>query len=178
MYVLKMYCDFNSSTNKDTIMQKYLKAIENRDIKLKEYFNSQKDDQLCQVDAGFDLFVPDDINIMPYTRNNKINYNIKCAMFYKNKLCAYHLYVRSSTGSKTPLRLSNSVGIIDAEYRGDIISVFDNNSDKMYVVKSGDRLVQICPPNLTYPIKVELVDNLDKLGFTKRNDCGFGSTGR
>ena len=43
----------------------------------------------------------------------------------------YYLYSRSSTGSKTPLRLSNSVGIIDSGYRGNIKACFDNinNSD-------------------------------------------------
>jgi dUTPase len=37
------------------------------------------------------------------------------------------------------------------------------------------RLVQICPPNLTYPMRVELVENLEQ---TIRGEGGFGSTGK
>ena len=40
--------------------------------------------------------------------------------------CGYYLYPRSSTGSKTPLRLSNSIGVIDSGYRGNLIACFDN----------------------------------------------------
>ena len=51
-------------------------------------------------------------------------------MTFNGKPTAYYLYPRSSMGSKTPLRLSNSVGIIDAGYRGNIIGVVDNISDR------------------------------------------------
>ena len=107
-----------------------------------------------------------------------INYNIKCSMLFKGKPCAYYLNPRSSTGSKTPLRLANSVGIIDAGYRGNCISVFDNISNEIYQVSSGDRLVQLCSPNMVYPLRIQIVDDISKLGVTKRNDGGFGSTGQ
>ena len=48
----------------------------------------------------------------------------------------------------------------------------------IYTVYKNDRLVQICAPNITYPILPKLVDSLDKLGTTLRGDGGFGSTGR
>ena len=86
----------------------------------------------------------------------------------------YFLYPRSSTGTKTPLRLANSVGVIDAGYRGNYIAAFDNIRPLDFKVEKEQRLVQICPPNLTYPLRVELVEELDE---TERGGGGFGSTG-
>ena len=89
------------------------------------------------------------------------------------------MYPRSSTGTKTPLRLSNSVGIIDSGYRGNIISAFDNrsNTGEAFKVVKGMRAVQICPPDLSYPIVVKLVESETELGVTNRGEGGFGSTG-
>jgi dUTP pyrophosphatase len=87
----------------------------------------------------------------------------------------YFLYPRSSTGTKTPLRLANSIGIIDAGYRGNYIAAFDNIRDSVFTVDRLQRLVQICPPNLTYPMRVELVEELEQ---TERGAGGFGSTGK
>jgi dUTPase len=88
----------------------------------------------------------------------------------------YYMYPRSSTGSKTPLRLANSVGIIDAGYRGDYIAVFDNWRGTDYQVEKFQRLLQICPPNMTYPMLVEVVDDLG--AATLRGTGGFGSSGK
>jgi len=87
----------------------------------------------------------------------------------------YFLYPRSSTGTKTPLRLANSIGIIDSGYRGNYIAAFDNIRSESFKVERLQRLVQICPPNLTYPLRVELVDELEQ---TARGAGGFGSTGK
>ena len=76
--------------------------------------------------------------------------------------------------SKTPLRMSNSVGIIDAGYRGDIIACVDNIKDASYEIKQGDRLFQICAGDLR-PFNYELVNDLSN---TRRGAGGFGSTGR
>jgi dUTP pyrophosphatase len=172
--------DFNRLN--DTIRQKYIKAAETRNILVDEYLEKKYGNinnlDNCQCDAGFDLFVPYDIEVIESSQI-KINYNIKCAMFFNGEACGYYLYPRSSTGTKTTLRLSNSVGIIDAGYRGSCMSVFDNISNShRTTVKSGDRLVQLCAPNITYPLRVQIVNSSSELGFTQRNDGGFGSTGR
>jgi dUTP pyrophosphatase len=97
------------------------------------------------------------------------------------------MYPRSSI-SKTNLRLANSVGIIDAGYRGNIMGMFDIvNIDEAkmskymtedYIINKYDRLVQICAPGLV-PIIVEVVDKVEELGEkTERGSGGFGSTGR
>ena len=112
------------------------------------------------------------------------DYQIKCSMkmFTTNSgtfNVGYYLYPRSSTGTKTPLRLSNSVGIIDSGYRGNITAVFDNISNSPFVIEKYQRLVQICPPNLSFPFCVTLVSSVDELsGETLRGSGGFGSTGK
>jgi len=132
-------------------------------------------------DAGFDISTP-----MPYSCAQgivtKINFQIRCAAQMvcdtgRHYPIGFHMYPRSSL-SNTPLRLANSVGIIDSGYRGDLIGAFDcNTASPQYVVLKQDKLVQICAPGLV-PVIVELVDSLEQLGGTARGEGGFGSTGR
>lgn len=91
---------------------------------------------------------------------------------YKYDIASYCLYPRSSLGAKTPLRLANSVGIIDAGYRGPICAILDNLSDQDFIVQRGERLVQICRPNLK-PFKMIVVD---ELSGSERGERGIGST--
>lgn len=128
------------------------------------------------VDAGFDLCSPDEHQIQS-DKVFKIDFEIKCYAQMildsgKRFNTGFYMYPRSSL-SKTPLRLANSVGIIDAGYRGNLIGAFDGISGGW--VDPGDRLVQICAPGLV-PIVVELVDEIDT--NTERGTGGFGSTGR
>ena len=142
--------------------------------------NSQDVEQLYtehstyhEGDSGLDLFSIEDLNIGPY-ENKLISLGIKCEAFTdkdKSHNISYYLYPRSSI-SKTSLRMSNSVGIIDAGYRGDIMVSLDNISDKIYEIKKGQRLFQLCSPILA-PISFELTDNLSE---TTRGEGGFGST--
>lgn len=130
------------------------------------------------IDAGFDLFVPTSFNCEEGTIV-KIDFGIQCAAYMTSgHPTGYYLYPRSSL-SKTSMRLANSVGIIDAGYRGNIIGMFDcNNRD--YDINQFDRLVQICSPTLT-PIYVELVSSVTELGAfagEERGGNGFGSSGR
>ena len=80
------------------------------------------------------------------------------------------LFPRSSV-SKTDLRLSNSVGVIDSGYRGEIILKFDKNGDKEYEV--GDRVGQL----MLVPIpSIQFVEVVN-LPASDRAFGGFGSTG-
>ena len=128
-----------------------------------------------QGDAGLDLYCVEDITIKA-GESAKIDLKIQCEAFKtktKKTNCSYYLYARSSI-SKTPLRMANTVGIIDAGYRGNIMMVVDNIKNKEYTVKKGDRLCQICGPTLG-SIHMKLVDELNK---TSRGSGGFGSTGK
>ena len=124
-------------------------------------------------DSGLDLFFPEDINLNPH-ETKIINLQIKCEAWKNSKNSesySYYLYPRSSI-SKTPLRMSNSVGIIDSGYRGNLMVAVDNTSDIVYMIKKGQRLFQICSPNLS-PVTFSLVDTLSE---TSRGEGGFGST--
>jgi dUTP pyrophosphatase len=126
-------------------------------------------------DAGFNLICPEDIKLAGLA-TSKIDLGVRGAMTLAGAPVGYFLYPRSSTGTKTPLRLANSVGVIDSGYRGTYIAAFDNIRTSSFWVEKGQRLVQICPPNLTYPVRVELVEEFDV--NTVRGEGGFGSTGK
>ncbi len=136
-------------------------------------------------DAGFDLFLPRVHWRVDGRTTHKVDHHVKASMTWVhkdgNEMCvAFYLYPRSSTSTKTPLRLANSVGIIDAGYRGSLIAAFDNWSDEAYEIEGGmgERLVQVCPPDLSnYPLCVTLVATEEELGSTERGGGGFGSTG-
>lgn len=120
------------------------------------------------TDSGFDLYVTEDITIQPYTQAT-IDHKILCEPTFAG---GYYLYPRSSI-SKTPLRLANSVGIIDNTYRGHIMAKVDNISDAPFTIKRGDRLFQLCHPSLL-PLHVKFVDAVNT--NTARGAGGFGST--
>ena len=124
-------------------------------------------------DAGLDLYCPGDLTIPPH-ETVKIDLKIQCEGLSDNdgRNVCYYLYPRSSI-SKTPLRLANSVGIIDSGYRGNIMAVVDNISDEPFDIQKGQRLFQICGRFLE-PINLTLVDTLSD---SERGNGGFGSTG-
>ncbi len=156
----------------DELREMYIEASNkhNQNLNASSYF-----------DAGFDLFCPKEVNVQSFT-TEKFDQGVKGSMeFCKSNddsspmpVC-YYMYPRSSTGTKTPLRLANSVGIIDSGYRGNYIAAFDNFCPTTFLVQRLQRLVQICPPNLSYPMKVLIVDDLGEI--TSRGEGGFGSTG-
>ena len=120
-------------------------------------------------DAGLDLYVIQDIQFEPM-ETKLIKLGISCE---PKDGKAYYLLPRSSI-SKTPLRMSNSIGLIDAGYRGEIMASCDNIKDFSYIVKKGQRLFQLvaCDSSpISYNIKEELT-------ATSRGEDGFGSTGK
>ena len=137
-----------------------------------EFYNNKS---IRLTDCGFDLFCPRDMVISANSISNKINLEIKCALLRPEGVSmGYKLYPRSSMGSKTPLRLSNSVGIIDPDYRGFLMAIVDNNSNKDYAIKKGDRLFQI----VTFDGNAINCKFVESLNDTERGVNGLGSTGR
>ena len=132
-------------------------------------------------DCGYDLYVPETTRVPAGSRGFMVDLGIKCQMthekffFSPTEYLSYYIYPRSSI-SKTPLRLSNSVGIIDSGYTGNLKIALDNLSDSDYEIKQGDRLVQLCHPTLT-PFKVD-VKITEAIRTTSRGEGGFGSTGQ
>jgi dUTP pyrophosphatase len=81
-----------------------------------------------------------------------------------------------SSISKTPLRLANSVGLIDAGYRGPLLAMLYSTGVDISVA-FGDRYFQIAGPELQPFERIEIVDEIPG-GATIRGEGGIGSTGR
>lgn len=84
------------------------------------------------------------------------------------------VYPRSSTGVKKQLMLANTIGVIDSDYRGEIMVFFYNYGNKEQVIKNGDRLAQL----VIQPYQKCEIEIVESLEDTERGEEGFGSTGR
>lgn len=83
------------------------------------------------------------------------------------------VYPRSGLSTKQGLRCANCVGVVDADYRGEIMVSLHNDSDQQRIVSYGDRIAQlIVQPFFT----LEFVE-VDELSDTVRGVGGYGSTG-
>lgn len=120
-------------------------------------------------DAGLDLYILEDITLES-GETKAIKLGISCE---PQDGRAYYLFPRSSI-SKTPLRMANSIGLIDGGYRGEIMAMCDNIKDFSYTAEKGQRLFQLVAADSS-PIHYELVD---KLNSSTRGTDGFGSTGK
>lgn len=84
------------------------------------------------------------------------------------------IYIRSSVGSKLDLVLSNQVGVIDSDYRGEVMIPLRNLGRGARVINSGTRIAQM----VITPINQVGIEVVKELSETKRGDGGFGSTGK
>ena len=163
--ILKIFVD-----DWEELKDKYTRVFIERNNKLFQ--------DMTFIDAGIDLFSPSKYEL-GFDTTTKIDYGICCSATIitdtmKEYNTGFYLYPRSSL-SKTPLRLANSVGIVDAGYRGHIMGMFDANRN--YIIEEDSRQLQICAPGLI-PIIPIVVDYKEELGeITQRGSGGFGSTG-
>lgn len=120
-------------------------------------------------DAGLDLFIAFKQTIKA-GETTLIKLEIACEPENQQP---YLLMPRSSI-AKTPLRLCNSIGLIDGGYRGEIMAAVDNIKTEDYTVEPNQRLFQLVAMS-GVPITFEIVD---KLADSTRGVGGFGSTGK
>ena len=123
------------------------------------------------TDAAADLYAMETTVIEGNTLGNKIRTGVKIQL--PEGWLAFIL-PRSSIGAKTPLRLSNSVGLIDSGYRGELGILYDNISDTPYTINAGDRIAQLLVmPSYRFQAKV-----VDILADSDRGEGGFGASGK
>ena len=154
------------------LRSKYLDrcAEHNNSIDTDRYYN-----------AGFDLLTPKTVDFEP-GKMTLMDMGIKTAAYWMDENddlvapTAYDVRPRSSI-SKSPLRLANSMGLIDAGYRGVVKSALDCLGSEVYTLEKHSRIVQLVSPTLGR-VKVVVVQNESDLGETLRGEGGFGSTGR
>ncbi len=145
---------------------------------LRNYYHSRRVNHA--TDSGIDLVCPRNV-VIHAGETTKIPLGISCEVVDSSRPHGYYLYPRSSI-IKTPMRLANSVGIIDFGYRGEITAVVDyhmnqyaNISTNEFVIEPGTRYFQLCSPDLS-PIEIELATDGEELTATARGEGGFGST--
>jgi dUTP pyrophosphatase len=119
--------------------------------------------------AGLDLYCPFYIKV-PADSQKKIPLGVAVEI-PKGHM---GLLVPRSSISKTPLRCANSVGIIDADYRGELSIAYENISCNDYTIFRGDRIAQL----IIVPVAMVDVLEVDELTATERGAGGYGSTGK
>ena len=123
--------------------------------------------------AGYDLSACID---SPVTINpgeiKKIPTGLSVALDENNAVIL--IYARSSLATKSGITLANCVGVVDSDYRGEIIVAMINQGNKPYTINNGERIAQI----VITPIFTPEIVVTDELSTTPRGTGGFGSTGR
>ena len=84
------------------------------------------------------------------------------------------VFARSGLGIKHGIVPANCVGVIDSDYRGEVIVGLYNHTDEPFVVEPGDRIAQL----VLLPVHTPEIEECAELGETSRGEGGFGSTGR
>lgn len=84
------------------------------------------------------------------------------------------VFARSGLGVKHGVTLSNGVGVIDSDYRGEISVGLVNLSDAPYTIAPGDRIAQLA----VMPVVQARLERVEELDETQRGAGGFGSTGK
>jgi dUTP pyrophosphatase len=119
--------------------------------------------------AAFDLYACEEVTLEPGKRATvRTGLKMAAPKGYHIKIC-----VRSGLAAKHGLQVLNGPGIIDSDYRGEVMVILHNAGEKPYEVKIGDRIAQGLLEENTGAIFMEA-----DLSPTERGEGGFGSTGR
>ena len=125
-----------------------------------------------EFSAGADLYacIEDSISLEPSeTRLIPTGLSMEIPVGY-----AGLIYARSGLASKKGLAPANKVGVVDSDYRGEIMVALHNHSKEIQTLEPKERIAQlVIAPFLK--AEFEVVDTLEE---TKRGSGGFGSTGR
>ncbi len=125
-----------------------------------------------EYSAGADLYAlcDADITVMPHeTTLVHTGLAVEIPVGY-----AGLIYARSGLASKRSLAPANKVGVIDADYRGEVMVALHNHSDKPQTISAGERIAQL----VIAPFLKAEFELADELSDTTRGAGGFGSTGK
>ena len=90
------------------------------------------------------------------------------------KGCAGLVYARSGMACKRGLAPANKVGVVDSDYRGEILVALYNHGEVSQTVEHGERIAQF----VITPVLTPVYETAEELTDTARNTGGFGSTGK
>lgn len=157
-------CNTNTFNNHTTLMAHSLNYVEST----LNFVGSYTPFYATPDSAGIDLKASKGIIMNPHERV-KIPLGVRVAI---PKGHVGLLIGRSSMGAKG-IAVSNAVGVIDADYRGEIMALLTNTNNHTVTIMEGDRVAQL----LIMPIVQPKIVRVDSLDTTTRGEGGFGSTG-
>lgn len=122
--------------------------------------------------AGYDLYacLDEESIVVPAHSTVKIGTGLAMAIQEGYWL---GIYARSGLATKQGMRPANCVGVVDSDYRGEVIVAIHNDTDEGRLINNGDRIAQGII-HMQYDWVIDVVNELDE---TERADGGFGSTG-
>ena len=88
--------------------------------------------------------------------------------------CAGLIYARSGMACKRGLAPANKVGVVDSDYRGEVVVALHNHGSISQTVENGERVAQF----VITPVLTPAYEVAEELSDTARNQGGFGSTGK
>lgn len=123
--------------------------------------------------AGLDLSacLDDTLSVPPGARV-KIPTGIAIEIPQRN--IAGLIFPRSGLATKHGISLANSVGVIDSDYKGEIMVAVLNHGEQEYIINPGDRIAQL----VFVPVFDVVIKEVEKLACSERGAGGFGSTGK
>jgi dUTP pyrophosphatase len=83
------------------------------------------------------------------------------------------IFARSGLATKSGLRPANCVGVIDSDYRGEVLVALHNDTDQNQMITNGERIAQL----VIMPVITAEYKEVSELSVTDRGDGGFGSSG-
>jgi dUTP pyrophosphatase len=121
--------------------------------------------------AGYDLYAATEYEItVPAHTTIKVGTGLAMELPY---MTFGAIIARSGLATKQGLRPANCTGVVDSDYRGEIMVALHNHSDKIQKIEPQERIAQLV---VTPFLKAEFVE-AETLGETARGEGGFGSTG-
>lgn len=133
----------------------------------------QVHNELGSENSGFDLVIPNDVEISPNALPTLVDSGIRAEMVEDDGTSGGYMLVPRSSICKVAIRQHNGVGIIDPGYRGPIKIPITSSIRLPIQIDKGARYFQLVHPSLK-PFKVKIVT---QLSASMRGAGGFGSTG-
>lgn len=147
--------------------------ISNLNVKLLNK-NAKLPQRATRHSAGYDLFACIEEDILIKAHSSTVIPTGIAIEIKGGKNTAAFIFARSGLGIKNGITLSNCVGVIDSDFRGEIKVGLTNYSDEDYTIEPAQRIAQM----VIMPIYTPNIIQVEELSKTHRGDAGFGSTGK
>ncbi len=147
------------------------------DVNVKFLHEVWKENDLAygtEYSAGLDLRACIDTDELEIGPGEKAAIPAGVAIEIRQHSIAAYVFSRSGLGTKEGLTVSQGVGVIDPDYRGEIKVSLLNTSGEVRRIKRGQRIAQL----VFMPIFQAVLNPVEELGETDRGAGGFGSTGK